>query len=631
MRGLADRNRFKMSARSFWRFDGANKLYWVRVPRDNATIRQSGEYSMTDLGRISVEGRFPAGSMKSCIRRPCANVRNSVSKTSFIAILFVFLMSFSSRVFSQTNEQIEQGRRLFERNWPVGNPAFGGDGLGPLFNGQSCVACHHQKGTGGGGDARFNAKTVGIEKMNVTGGLVTDDVIATMVRSFHPGFIQASGVIANTLPIAHRGGSSAFLQANHQIFSRVPAEFSQFGGPVNAEEIRLANATPILFNNKIGRHELTLQARLFHRNTTALFGAGLIDQVSDEEIESLAIAQKRHPEISGRPSTLDDGRIGKFGWRANVASLLEFNDQACANEVGLETRRKKQALDPTVPQYRNPSIDITDEQIRTLTRFVAALPKPIRRIPSDSQARLAAQRGEQLFSSIGCSICHVPSVGPAKDVFSDLLLHDMGYESRDLSFAEPYRVKATPIVLTNSTTTTTRQSTNYYGRTSTMSTSSSSGPSTGRRGRRRPSREYAFVAPEQPARFSFHELGSQTKTFTQNSSSEQEITTSRMTGTTSTQTQRSTRVTQQLIMKVTYEPTNFNQEWRTAPLWGVKDSAPYLHDGRAGTLLEAISMHEGEAVGTRDRFLQLPHQDREAVIAFLETLVAPPNVPQPQM
>ena len=76
-----------------------------------------------------------------------------------------------------------------------------------------------------------------------------------------------------------------------------------------------------------------------------------------------------------------------------------------------------------------------------------------------------------------------------------------------------------------------------------------------------------------------------------------------------------------------YEPTKFNQEWRTPPLWGVADSAPYMHDGRAETLLEAISMHDGEGAGTRDRFLQLSVADRNALIAFLKTLVAPPNVP----
>jgi len=469
--------------------------------------------------------------------------------------------------------------------------------------------------------------------MRVVGGLVTDDVIASLVRSFHPGFIQSSGVIANTVPIAHRGGSSAFIHANHQIFSRLPAEFSSFGGPLNSEETRLVNATPILFSNKIGKHEITLRARVFHRNTTALFGSGLIDQVTDQQLDQLVDAQKRHPEISGRPSTLNDGRYGKFGWRANVATLLEFNDQACANEVGLETRRKKQPLDPTRPQYKNSSVDISDDEIRALTSFVAALPKPVRHTPSESQERSTAQRGEQLFGSIGCAVCHVPSVGVATNLYSDLLLHDMGYDSRDLSFAEPYRIKATPIVLNSSTSTTSRQSTNYYGRTSTISSSQSSGPSSPTSGRRKrsPSFGYAFQAPVQPQRSTFVELGSKTKTFTNESSTEREVTSSRRSGMASTRTQRSTRVTQTLVMKVTHEPTNFNQEWRTAPLWGVKDSAPYMHDGRAETLLEAISMHEGESLGTRDRFLQLPYADRHAVIAFLKTLVAPPNALQPAM
>jgi CxxC motif-containing protein (DUF1111 family) len=56
-----------------------------------------------------------------------------------------------------------------------------------------------------------------------------------------------------------------------------------------------------------------------------------------------------------------------------------------------------------------------------------------------------------------------------------------------------------------------------------------------------------------------------------------------------------------------------------------------MHDGRAGSLLEAISMHEGEGAGARDRFLALPLIDRHAVIAFLETLVSPPNVPKPAL
>jgi CxxC motif-containing protein (DUF1111 family) len=61
-------------------------------------------------------------------------------------------------------------------------------------------------------------------------------------------------------------------------------------------------------------------------------------------------------------------------------------------------------------------------------------------------------------------------------------------------------------------------------------------------------------------------------------------------------------------------------EFRTAPLWGIRESAPYLHDGRAPTLAAAIGLHNGEGSGARDRFLALPEADRAALLGFLATL-----------
>jgi CxxC motif-containing protein (DUF1111 family) len=61
-------------------------------------------------------------------------------------------------------------------------------------------------------------------------------------------------------------------------------------------------------------------------------------------------------------------------------------------------------------------------------------------------------------------------------------------------------------------------------------------------------------------------------------------------------------------------------EFRTAPLWGVGWSAPYLHDGRAATLADAILAHGGEAQAARDLFTALPTADRLALLAFLRSL-----------
>ena len=65
------------------------------------------------------------------------------------------------------------------------------------------------------------------------------------------------------------------------------------------------------------------------------------------------------------------------------------------------------------------------------------------------------------------------------------------------------------------------------------------------------------------------------------------------------------------------------REWRTPPLWGVADSAPYLHDGRAATLEEAIRLHGGQGLRSAQRFQAASPIERDQLIAFLKTLRAP--------
>ncbi|MCB1453956.1 MAG: c-type cytochrome, partial [Rhizobiaceae bacterium] len=68
------------------------------------------------------------------------------------------------------------------------------------------------------------------------------------------------------------------------------------------------------------------------------------------------------------------------------------------------------------------------------------------------------------------------------------------------------------------------------------------------------------------------------------------------------------------------------REWRTPPLWGigaastVSDEAGFLHDGRARTLKEAVLWHGGEAQAARDAFAAMEKAERDALIAFLESL-----------
>jgi CxxC motif-containing protein (DUF1111 family) len=68
------------------------------------------------------------------------------------------------------------------------------------------------------------------------------------------------------------------------------------------------------------------------------------------------------------------------------------------------------------------------------------------------------------------------------------------------------------------------------------------------------------------------------------------------------------------------EPDAGPGHYRTPPLWGIRATAPYLHDGRASSLRAAILQHEGEANAVRQAFQALPVAERDALIAFLDDL-----------
>ena len=64
----------------------------------------------------------------------------------------------------------------------------------------------------------------------------------------------------------------------------------------------------------------------------------------------------------------------------------------------------------------------------------------------------------------------------------------------------------------------------------------------------------------------------------------------------------------------------------TRPLWGLAETAPYLHDGRAPTIHDAIVLHGGEAAAARDAYLALDENGRASVRVFLASLSRQPKL-----
>ena len=118
----------------------------------------------------------------------------------------------------------------------------------------------------------------------------------------------------------------------------------------------------------------------------------------------------------GRAPRLVSGRIGRFGWKGQMASLSDFVQAACANELGLGNPGHPQPTPIYQPAVASTKIDLTRKQCDELTAFCVSLPRPVeRRVDGTSDADAAA--GKKLFRSVGCAECHTPNLG---DVDGDL-------------------------------------------------------------------------------------------------------------------------------------------------------------------------------------------------------------------
>lgn len=255
-------------------------------------------------------------------------------------------------------------------------------GLGPIFNDVSCAACHRAPAVGGA-----SGRTV------TRFGHIADDAFD---------------------PLAALG--SSLLQD------------------------RSVNGVP--------RETIPTEANVVARRvTTPVFGAGLIEAIPDSTIVAGTLAPKP-PGIRGRVSVVTDAttgalRIGRFGWKAQHASLLAFSADAYASEMGITNRFFP---DENAPNGNSAAIarfndgvldDVTDpvdgrtgtDRLADYMRFLAAPPR--------APANTSALAGEQRFTALGCASCHTPTLTTGRHpvaalsektvaLYSDLLLHDMG-------------------------------------------------------------------------------------------------------------------------------------------------------------------------------------------------------------
>lgn len=282
------------------------------------------------------------------------------------------------------------------------------DGLGPLYNAQSCRECHQNPTSGG----------------------------SSQISELRVGHRGPHGRFENPeIPIAH---GTEIIKGRSLVNDRAICPNAAF--PVTEIQQRVPDAE---------------QIRTF-RVSVNLLGDGFVEAVPDRTFVDLANEQcnKSHHKICGQilyvPIVEAPGQtaVGRFGWKDQQASLLSFAADAYLNEMGITNRLQPDEVTSLCNTVAEPNDQPGSDGLSDIdhfARFIRASKAPAR----DAQlaATPEAKEGAALFTKVGCDLCHVETlttapVGTPLDggtltlsaamadkqfhPYGDFLLHDVG-------------------------------------------------------------------------------------------------------------------------------------------------------------------------------------------------------------
>lgn len=302
-----------------------------------------------------------------------------------------------------------EGDRAFEAKF-VSAPSTIQPGLGPLFNNNACRACHIGDGRG--------------LPIAGQGPLASPLLVRVSVADGEPA------VPGGPAPFGDFGTQlQDHAIAGHEAEVTVDIRWEEITGHYGDGQPYLLRR-PIFDIRLMDGSPLPAHVMTSPRIPPPVIGLGLLEAVPEETLLALADPDDLDGDgVSGRANYVWDAAreataFGRFGWKANVPSLLQQAAGAYADDMGV-----------TSPLFPEPdgSSDIDARTLEATTFYTQTLAVPQRASWDDPEVR----HGEQLFRDIGCASCHVETLqtGPHEVAslseqtfhpYTDLLLHDMG-------------------------------------------------------------------------------------------------------------------------------------------------------------------------------------------------------------
>lgn len=318
------------------------------------------------------------------------------------------------------------GNQMFTVEWkptPGAQPIT--DGLGPLFNRESCIACHDQNGRGRAPDGPGQPMDLMLVRLSV------------------PGADEHGG--PKPVPnygdqLQDRAIDGVKPEGRAEIaWTEVPGAFG------DGESYSLRK--PSLTFSQLGYGDLPKDVLTSARVGNPVIGLGLLEAVPLTTLQALADPDDADKDgISGRINSVWDApsksmKPGRFGWKANVASLSHQNAGASRGDMGINTPvfpddhcEPAQRECIIAAQKADQGLEMGEAFFDRLNVYMQLLA-----VPKQRNAELPeVKRGERAFRDLDCAGCHMPTLktdaaatlAELKDQtfhpFTDLLLHDMG-------------------------------------------------------------------------------------------------------------------------------------------------------------------------------------------------------------
>lgn len=346
-----------------------------------------------------------------------ATTREDASRNSF-GLPAPQLSNVERRLF-------ERGDSFFTQNWVTApSTTDARDGLGPTMNAQACSSCHVLDGRGAPPDPTGTEARLGL-----------------VLRLSIPGADRRTGA---PLPDPAYGG-----QLQDASILGVPTEGrlevtyeTVAGAYADGTGYELLDPTYRIAEPAFG--PLDPEVLISPRLAPQMIGMGLLEAVPESTILAAADPDDADGDgISGRPNQVWDSRveattIGRFGWKANVATVEQQVAGAFHGDIGItSTLHPNQDCPPAQTECAaaadGGSPELTDERLATVTFYNRTLSVPAMR-GADEDDVIA---GYDVFDELGCSSCHTPTLRTGEaDIatladqtihpYTDLLLHDMG-------------------------------------------------------------------------------------------------------------------------------------------------------------------------------------------------------------